>query len=162
MNHSFGIGVKTLALNAQAFSSANDIDRIEDALQFIDPSDRDTWLKMGMAIKSELDDSGFEIWERWSQQADSFNARDARDVWKSISQSGGVTIGTLFHEAKANGWRGGAGYHTTSMEELAERQRITEERALSDRAKIERERANTAAKATTVWTASLEAQPDHP
>ena len=67
MNHSFGIGVKTLALNAQAFSSANDIDRIEDALQFIDPSDRDTWLKMGMAIKSELGDSGFEIWERWSE-----------------------------------------------------------------------------------------------
>ena len=92
----------------------------------------------------------------------SFNARDARDVWKSISQSGGVTIGTLFHEAKANGWRGGADYHTTSTEELNERQRITEERAAKDQAERDRERANTAAKAAEVWNASIEAQPDHP
>jgi len=125
-------------------------DRIEEALQFIDPLDRDTWVKMGMAIKSELGDSGFEIWERWSQQADSFNHRDAKDVWKSINQSGGVTIGSLFHDAKRNGWRGDDRYQKPTSEELAERQRITEERAAKDQAEIDRERANTAAKAAAV------------
>jgi len=54
MNQSYGVGVETLPLNARVFLQANDIDRIEDALQFIDPYDRDTWVKMGMAIKSEL------------------------------------------------------------------------------------------------------------
>jgi len=44
------------------------------------------------------------VWEAWSQQADSFNGKDARDVWKSIRAGGKVTIGTLFYEARANGW----------------------------------------------------------
>jgi hypothetical protein len=29
-----------------------DIDRIREALRFVDPGDRETWLRMGMAIKS--------------------------------------------------------------------------------------------------------------
>ena len=68
-----------------------EIDRIREALQFIDPSDRETWLRMGMAIKSELADTGFDLWESWSQQADSFDGKDARDVWKSIRANGKVT-----------------------------------------------------------------------
>ncbi len=32
---------------------SGDIQRISNALQFIDPSGRETWLRMGMAIKSE-------------------------------------------------------------------------------------------------------------
>lgn len=66
------------------------IDRIREALQFIDASDRDKWVSMGMAIKSKLGDTGFDVWETWSQQAESFNGRDARDVWKSIRASGKV------------------------------------------------------------------------
>lgn len=62
----------------------NNMERIREALQFIDPSDRDTWCSMGMAIKSELAHTGFEVWEAWSQQAESFNSTDARDVRKSI------------------------------------------------------------------------------
>jgi len=73
-----------------------DSDRIREALQFIDASDRGTWLRIGMAIKSELSDAGFDLWESWSQQAESFNTKDAQDVWKSIRAGGKVTIGTLF------------------------------------------------------------------
>jgi hypothetical protein len=40
--------------------------RIREALQFIPASDRDTWVKMGMAIKSEVGDAGFALWEGWS------------------------------------------------------------------------------------------------
>jgi putative DNA primase/helicase len=62
----------------------DDPDRIREALGFIPADDRDTWVKMGMAIKSEVGDAGFDLWDGWSQQADTYNSRDARDVWKSI------------------------------------------------------------------------------
>ena len=136
--------------------------RIREALQFIPASDRDTWVKMGMAIKSEVGDAGFDLWEGWSQQADTFNAKDARDVWKSIRINSKVTAGTLFHEAKANGWRDDGTHQKPTPEELAERQRINAERAALEEARIARERAEAAKKSATVWKAASEAKPDHP
>lgn len=140
----------------------NDIDRIREALQFIDPTDRETWVSMGMAIKSELADAGFDVWEGWSQQADSFNGKDARDVWKSIRAGGKVTIGTLFYEAKANGWRDDGRYQKPTPEELAERRRIAHERVAQEEAEIARERADTATKAAAILKAATEAKADHP
>ena len=78
--------------------------RIESALAFIQATDRGVWLNMAMAIKSEVGEEGFALWDDWSQGADNYNAHAARAVWKSCKGTG-VTIGTLFHEAKANGWR---------------------------------------------------------
>lgn len=136
--------------------------RIREALQFIPASDRDTWVKMGMAVKSELGDSGFDLWEGWSQQADTFNAKDARDVWKSIRVNGKVTAGTLFHEAKANGWRDDGTHQKPTPEEIAERQRIAAERAAQEEARIASERAEAAKKSAAVWKVASEAKPDHP
>ena len=140
----------------------NDLDRIREALQFIDASDRETWLRMGMAIKSELADTGFDLWEAWSLQAESFNTKDARDVWKSIRAGGKVTIGTLFYEAKANGWRDDGMHQKPTPEELAERRRIAAERAAQEEAEIARERADTAKKAAAILKAATEAKADHP
>ena len=78
--------------------------RIESALAFIQATDRGVWLNMAMAIKTELGEAGFALWDDWSQGADNYNAHAARAVWKSCKGTG-VTVGTLFHEAKANGWR---------------------------------------------------------
>lgn len=140
----------------------NDIDRIREALQFIDASDRETWLRMGMAIKSELADTGFDVWEAWSQQAESFNGKDARDVWKSIRAGGKVTIGTLFYEAKANGWHDDGMHQKPTPEEIAERKRIAAERAAQEEAEIARERADTAKKAAAILKAATEAKTDNP
>ena len=139
-----------------------DADRIREALQFIDASDREIWLRMGMAIKSELADTGFDLWEAWSLQAESFNGKDARDVWKSIRAGGKVTIGTLFYEAKANGWRDDGGHQMPTPEELAERRRIASELAAKEEAEIARERADTAKKAAAILKAATEAMADHP
>lgn len=139
-----------------------DIDRIRDALQFIDASDRETWLRMGMAIKAELADTGFDLWEAWSLQAESFNGKDARDVWKSIRAGGKVTVGTLFYEAKANGWRDDGMHQKPTPEEFAERRRIAAERAAKEEAEIARERADTAKKAAAILKAATEAKADHP
>lgn len=72
-------------------------DRIRDALDHVPANDRDTWIRMGMAIRSEFRDGGYSAWDEWSQRDDSYNARDARSVGKSIKADGRVTIGTLFH-----------------------------------------------------------------
>lgn len=140
----------------------NDVDRIREAVSFVPPDDRETWLKMGMAIKSEIGDSGFDVWDAWSQQADSYNTRDARDVWKSIRANGRVTAGTLFHEAKVNGWRDDGIQHKPTAEELAERKRIAEERTRQEEADIAREREETAKKAGAGWKAATDAKPDNP
>jgi len=84
----------------------SDYDRIREALTYIPSDDRDTWLKIGMAIKSELGDDGFSLWDYWSQSADSYKESDARSVWRSI-KNGSTGIGTLFHLAKQHGWKQG-------------------------------------------------------
>ncbi len=94
----------------------NDFYRIGTALNFVPADDRETWLRMGMAIKSKLGDSGFDLWDGWSQQAESYKNGDVRDVWRSIKPGGGVTIGTLFHEAKASGWQDDSTYQHPTPE----------------------------------------------
>ncbi|MBK1723219.1 DUF927 domain-containing protein [Thiocystis violacea] len=132
----------------------NDQERIREALSFVPSEDRDTWLKMGMAIKSEIGASGFDIWDDWSQGSDAYNAADARDVWKSIDASGKVRIGSLFHEAKANGWRDIDRPTPPTPAELAERKRIADAKAAQEAADIARQQAETAIKAAAVWDAA--------
>jgi len=58
-----------------------------------------------MALKSGLGDEGRDLWEEWSQTAESYSAKDAASVWKSIETSGPVGMGTLYHMAKQYGFR---------------------------------------------------------
>lgn len=140
----------------------NDIQRIRESLQFVPASDRETWLRMGMAIKSELGDAGFDVWDAWSMQADSYDTSDARDVWKSIRSAGKVTAGTLFHEAKAHGWRDDGTYQKPTPEELAERRRSAAARTAKEEARITREQAKAKTKAETILQAATPAPDDHP
>lgn len=140
----------------------NDFDRIGTALNFVPADDRETWLRMGMAIKSELGDSGFDLWDGWSQQSESYKNGDARDVWRSIKPDGGVTIRTLFHEAKASGWHDDSTYQPPSPEDLVERQRKAAERAAREQEIIQRERHEAASKAAAILKAATPAQADLP
>lgn len=139
-----------------------DMERIRSALGYIAAEERDTWLRMGMAVKAECGDAGFEVWDEWSQQDNAYDARAARDVWKSIRANGKVTAGTLFHEAKANGWRDDGVRRIQTPEEVAECKRKAEARKAQEEAEIVRERADTAAKAATILKAATKASADHP
>lgn len=75
------------------------------ALSFIDPTDRETWLKTGMALKSGLGEAGFSIWDRWAQQSTKYDTACSAATWRSIQRHGGITIRTLFFLAKQGGWR---------------------------------------------------------
>ena len=139
-----------------------DMQRILEALSFTPADDRVVWVKVGMAIKSELGESGFEMWKAWSQQAKSYRARAALDVWKSIRGGGKVTIGTLFHEAKTHGWRDDGSYQKPTPQELADR--LLKETAWAEKdAWDEVKRHNAAAtQAENIWKASLPAPDDYP
>jgi putative DNA primase/helicase len=82
-------------------------ENVRAALSYVPPSDRDTWVRVGMAIKDEFGDDGFELWDSWSQADESYRSSDARSVWRSIHPGGGITVATLFHEAKQRGWSDG-------------------------------------------------------
>lgn len=138
----------------------NDFNRIREALQFIPASDRDTWVKMGMAIKSDLGDTGFDLWSEWSQQDESYNDQDARAVWKSIQANGKVTARTLFHEAQQHGFTLDSNSKPIppTPEAIAERER----KVLEAEAEREQARSEAATKAVAIWKAATHAPDDHP
>ncbi|RIV74810.1 hypothetical protein D2V84_10080, partial [Burkholderia pseudomallei] len=80
----------------------SEFERARVALGYVPPDDRDTWSQVGMALKAEFGEEGFALWNEWSQGAQNYNGKDARDVWKSF-KGGKITINTLFHLAKQGG-----------------------------------------------------------
>lgn len=68
--------------------------------------DRDTWLKIGMAIHhSFFGPDGYQLWEKWSKQSKKFNSKDQRKTWNSFTSGGSRTVKTIFKMAKENGWK---------------------------------------------------------
>lgn len=106
------------------------MNRAESALQFISPIERDTWVRSAMALRSEFGDAARDMWLDWSRQADSFRELDARAVWKSC-RGQGVTIGSLYHEARQNGWRD-EGFQQPTAQQMADRQREARDRASAE------------------------------
>lgn len=92
-----------MALSSPALAPVG-VDTIRRALSFVPSEDRDLWVRMGMAVKSELGDAGFAVWDEWSQGAENYKSSDAAAVWRSF-KGGPVTIGTLLHEAKQRGYQ---------------------------------------------------------
>lgn len=99
-----------------------DINRVRDALHCIPPINRDLWVRCAMAVKSGLGEDGFYIWNEWSKQDHSYKKQDAKAVWKSVKPFGGVTIATLFAEAKQHGWEGQTPTITVDYEAIRRRQ----------------------------------------
>ncbi|MEW5250581.1 PriCT-2 domain-containing protein [Microbulbifer sp. 2201CG32-9] len=81
------------------------LEDVRRALDFLDRADeRDIWIKVGMAIKSEFGDDGFDLWDCWSQGADNYNCASVKSSWKSFKAGGGIGIGTLFSLARECGF----------------------------------------------------------
>lgn len=76
-----------------------------EALQCIDPGcDRVSWVKaMAGAKAAGLE---FDHVHSWSATAPNYKGeRDVMTTWRSINERGAVRAGTLFHMARANGWK---------------------------------------------------------
>lgn len=87
--------------------SSIDLSTTSDALRFLNAGDRDEWIEMGMAIKAEFGEAGFDVWDQWSQSDGTYKAKSVNASWKSFKKSGGriITIGTLIDKALKNGFK---------------------------------------------------------
>lgn len=88
-----------------------DLQTAGEALSWCSDLNRDKWIRMGMALKAEFGEPAFEIWDRWSSsyvhptdKKKSYSAKNTRNIWHGF-RGRGFTIGTLIHEAMAQGFR---------------------------------------------------------
>lgn len=121
-----------------------------DALRYVDPHDRDTWIRMGMAVKAGLGEEGFTPWDEWSQQAESYNPRDARSAWNSF-KGGSINFGSLIHEAKQRGFQPARQSSPPSAAEIERRKREQAERNAKTDAELRQKRDATALQAQEIW-----------
>ena len=124
------------------------MNRAISALQFVSPVERETWIQMGMALRSEFGDAALDAWMDWSRQADSFRESAALSAWRSFKGTG-VTLGTLFHEAKCNGWVDNDRHEKPTAAQLQARKRDQAERLTQEG--MERERLAQAAARKAGW-----------
>lgn len=146
----------------QQRTAADEMERTRSALEYINPRDHDTWLKAGMALKSEFGDDGWPIFDEWSRPAENYDERENRSRWRSFKTGGGITIGTVYGLARDAGWCDDGRHIVPDPEDLARRKR---ERAKADAEateKRDRAAAETAKKASAIWSMAKPAKADNP
>lgn len=84
---------------------------IREALRCIDPDERETWIRMGMALKSTgAREQAYGLWCEWSKQSSKFDPVVQRRQWDSLREFfwGGseITLATLFYRARQDGYTG--------------------------------------------------------
>lgn len=78
---------------------------VEDALTYIINADLDydSWVRIGMAIKGALGDTGWPLFERWSASSQKFEPKTTAQAWRSFAPQR-IGAGTLYKLALDNGW----------------------------------------------------------
>lgn len=85
--------------------SADEFDRVQAALLYIDPRPDDIWRRVGMGLKDEFGEDGWPIFDGWSRRTDNYDERQNRARWRSFKSGAGITIATVFGMARDGGWR---------------------------------------------------------
>ncbi|WP_233863025.1 DUF927 domain-containing protein [Paraburkholderia adhaesiva] len=138
--------------------------RIEAALACIPPDvEREEWWRVGAAIKHELGDGGFDVFDAWSRGAQSYVAANARDTWRSLKVDGGITIGTLYGIARRYGFQPAS--HTWPVLESPQQvERRAAREAQAKKAAMERvtKQREASTLALAVWTKANPSRDDHP
>ena len=138
-----------------------DLERAEDAITFLDPNDRENWVKMAFAVKSEFGEDGFNLWDEWSQSGEGYRSKDALATWKTAKAGGKVGIGTLFFQAKERGWKDDSVRKHVSAEEKARRAAEVARRDAEEAAELAAQHAAARDRAALVWGAATECT-EHP
>lgn len=114
-------------------NDALSLDDVATALGFVPAYDRDVWVRMAMAVKSEFGEAGFDLWDNWSATADNYNSKAARATWRSVKPGGAIGIGSLIHEAQQHGF-------TFARREITPEQK-QQQQAEQEKRRIAREQA---------------------
>ena len=81
-----------------------DLVKVSNALKFISNHDYETWVKIGMALKSQFGDEAFDLWDNWSCAGyPGHDSKECRRKWASFKRTTGVAVGSIFHEARMAG-----------------------------------------------------------
>lgn len=88
-------------------TTSSDMDRAAEALQFISPDlDYDEWIAIGQALHTAFGHAGLSIWHAWSAQGSKYKGdKDIEQHWRSFKPDGGITLGSLFHQAMERGYK---------------------------------------------------------
>ncbi|WP_321808075.1 AAA family ATPase [Burkholderia sp. BCC1993] len=135
-------------------------ERIRAALSHVPADDRDTWVQMGMAVKAELGDGGFDLWDDWSRAAKSYSESDARSVWRSF-KAGGITIATLYKKAIEHGYVESEPLKQIDPAERERRRAAREQEAKEATERHERTQSEAACKARELWEKAGTVHADH-
>lgn len=131
--------------------------RVWEALQYIPADcDRNDWVQVGMAIKSEFGDSGFDMFDTWSKNCDKYNDADTKATWRSIKGDGGITVGTLVFKARQYGYEPGGTTPSPVPRPVDPAIRQREQQS------EEKRRTDAATKAKALWDATKPSFADHP
>jgi len=93
------------AINS-CISLERDIQLATEATWALPPAaadDYDVWITVGQALH-KLDESLLDLWDNWSKQSDKYRSGECLKKWQSFTKEGGLTLGSLIHIAKENGW----------------------------------------------------------
>lgn len=157
--------MKPKSMGAHSYRDLTE-DEIAQALTYLDAGcGREEWARIGMAIKSELGNAGYKLFEDWSRTAPGkFNSNDCRDTWKNITRTGGITIATLIYEAQQFGFSLNESLREP-LDQAAIEARRQKRQAEEEAARLERERkyALAAQRAKTMWDLAHDVEgDDHP
>lgn len=133
-----------------------DDEKIRNALSFLSSECRDDWVKFGMAVKSELGDSGFDVWDQWSQGSDTYQPKTARAVWSSFKAAGQVTVATLYKAALDAGWRDDG--QRPTQEQIDQRNEKNRQRAIIQGAETARVQETVSKNAGAIWSRAESAE----
>ncbi len=135
-----------------------------DALSHIPVGEHDDRVRIAFAVNDALGSDGFEVFDDWyaAGRPDRYDPTEARDCYRSSGRPGGITVATLFHEAKQHGWRPNGRGQGPDPAEKARRQAEARAKAEAEAAEIERERAHAAKLAQRIIAESRPAQTDNP
>lgn len=85
------------------------LDDLPNLLPFIPAEHRDIWVKVGMGIKSEFGEQGFDYWDKWSTCAANYDHKASISTWKSIKETtkkgSPATMGSVVQLAMQYGWK---------------------------------------------------------
>lgn len=131
--------------------------KIREALFTLNYEDQDEWITAGMCIKSELGESGLDMWLSWSSLGSTYKQKEAITRWKSFKNKKGVTIGTLIYLAQKNGFRFDEAMTRISPKQIEQReQRKKEQEAQAEVEALNeaKRHAVVAQKAQQIWNMS--------
>jgi hypothetical protein len=112
-----------------------DVDELRLALGFVPNAPRETWIEVGMALRSTGHEDARSLWDEWSsgQGYPDYDDEAQDAAWRSFSDGeGAVSVGTVYFQARQNGWRPERSSAQSDFEDLVS-PRLRELRKLNDR-----------------------------